>query len=35
MDAVLFALFGTVVDWHGGVVRDGEKLGATKRLDVD
>jgi len=34
VDAVLFALFGTVVDWHG-VVRDGEKLFATKRLDVD
>jgi FMN phosphatase YigB (HAD superfamily) len=27
VDAVFFDAFGTVVDWYGGVVRDGERLG--------
>jgi 2-haloacid dehalogenase len=35
VDALVFDVFGTVVDWHSGVVRDGEKLGDKKGLDVD
>jgi len=34
-DALLFDVFGTVVDWRGGVIRDGRKLGERKGLDVD
>ncbi len=33
--AVVFDVFGTVVDWRGGVVRDGEALAAAHRLSVD
>lgn len=33
--ALLFDVFGTVVDWRGGVIRAGEKLGREKDLDVD
>lgn len=33
--ALLFDVFGTVVDWRGGVVREGEILGEEKDLDVD
>lgn len=33
--ALLFDVFGTVVDWRGGVIREGEKLGREKGLDVD
>ena len=33
--ALLFDVFGTVVDWRGSVARAGEKLGAEKGLDVD
>ena len=35
VDALLFDVFGTVVDWRSGVVRDGERLGEEKGLDVD
>lgn len=35
MDAVFVDVFGTVVDWYGGIVCDGDRLGATKKLDVD
>jgi 2-haloacid dehalogenase len=35
VDAVFFDVFGTVVDWYGGVVRDGERLGEEKGLEVD
>jgi 2-haloacid dehalogenase len=35
VEALVFDVFGTVVDWRGGVVRDGERLGETKGLDVD
>ena len=35
VDVVFFDVFGTVVDWYGGVVRDGEKLGKEKGLKVD
>lgn len=33
--ALTFDVFGTVVDWRAGVVRDGRALGAAKGLDVD
>lgn len=35
VDALLFDVFGTVVDWRSGVVRDGEELGERKDIDVD
>lgn len=33
--ALLFDVFGTVVDWRGGVIRECERLGAEKGLSVD
>lgn len=35
VDALVFDVFGTVVDWRSGVVRDGERLGEAKGIDVD
>lgn len=35
VDALLFDVFGTVVDWRSGVIRDGEALGREHDLDVD
>ncbi|MFB6171672.1 MAG: haloacid dehalogenase type II [Haloarculaceae archaeon] len=35
VDALAFDVFGTVVDWRSGVVRDGERLGEARGLDVD
>ena len=35
VDALVFDVFGTVVDWRSGVIRDGEKLGAKRDVDVD
>ena len=35
VDALVFDVFGTVVDWRSGVTRDGEKLGAKRDVDVD
>ena len=35
VDALLFDVFGTMVDWRGGVIRDGERLGREKGLEVD
>jgi 2-haloacid dehalogenase len=35
IEALLFDVFGTVVDWRGGVIREGELLGREKGLDVD
>lgn len=35
VDALVFDVFGTVVDWHSGVVRDGKRLNEAKGLDVD
>ncbi|MFB6303675.1 MAG: haloacid dehalogenase type II [Haloferacaceae archaeon] len=35
VDALVFDVFGTVVDWRSGVVRDGERLGEAKGLSVD
>ena len=33
--ALTFDVFGTVVDWRGSVIREGERLNAEKRLYVD
>ena len=33
--ALIFDVFGTVVDWRGSVIREGEELGQEKNLDVD
>src|SRR5436853_6313760 len=33
--ALAFDVFGTVVDWRGGIIREGTALGAAKGLDVD
>jgi 2-haloacid dehalogenase len=35
VQAILFDVFGTVVDWRGGVIREGERLGGEKNLSVD
>lgn len=35
VDALVFDVFGTVVDWRSGVIRDGERLAERKGLDVD
>ena len=33
--ALTFDVFGTVVDWRSGIIRDGEALGRAKGLGVD
>jgi 2-haloacid dehalogenase len=33
--ALVFDVFGTVVDWRGSLVREGRRLGRAKRLRVD
>ena len=33
--ALTFDVFGTVVDWRGSIIREGEALGAAHGLDVD
>ncbi len=33
--ALCFDVFGTVVDWRGSVIREGEALGAAKGIDAD
>ena len=33
--ALAFDVFGTVVDWRGSIIREGELLSATKSLKVD
>jgi 2-haloacid dehalogenase len=33
--ALVFDVFGTVVDWRSSVIAEGEKLGREKHLDVD
>jgi 2-haloacid dehalogenase len=33
--ALLFDVFGTVVDWRSSVIREGERLGRARRLAVD
>ncbi len=34
-EALLFDVFGTVVDWRSSIIREGEELGRKKNLDVD
>ncbi len=33
--ALTFDVFGTVVDWRSGIIREGEALGARKGLELD
>jgi len=33
--ALVFDVFGTVVDWRGSIIREGEALSAAKGLNVD
>ena len=33
--ALTFDVFGTVVDWHGSIIREGQLLAANKGYDVD
>jgi 2-haloacid dehalogenase len=35
LKALVFDVFGTVVDWRSSVIREGETLGRKKDLDVD
>lgn len=35
VNALVFDVFGTVVDWRSGVIRDGERLNEAKGLNVD
>ena len=34
-EALVFDVFGTVVDWRSSLIREGEELGQRKHLDVD
>ena len=33
--ALTFDVFGTVVDWRGSIIREGEAFGAARGLDLD
>ena len=33
--ALTFDVFGTVVDWRGSIIREGERLGRARGLAVD
>lgn len=35
VEAILFDVFGTVVDWRTGIIREGERLGESKHIDID
>lgn len=35
VQALTFDVFGTVVDWRGSIIREGEALGAAHGLEVD
>ncbi len=35
MRALVFDVFGTVVDWRGSIIREGRRLGRAKGLRVD
>ena len=35
INALLFDVFGTVVDWRGSIIREGRAFGREKGLDVD
>jgi 2-haloacid dehalogenase len=34
-EALVFDVFGTVMDWRSSIIREGEKLGRKKNLDAD
>ena len=33
--ALVFDVFGTVLDWRSTIIREGEELGRHKNLDVE
>ena len=33
--ALVFDVFGTVVDWRGSLIREGRALGAARGIDID
>ena len=33
--ALTFDVFGTVVDWYGSIVAEGEEFGNTHGIDID
>lgn len=33
--ALVFDVFGTVVDWRGSIIREGRALGEKKKIDID
>ena len=35
LNALVFDVFGTVVDWRGSIIREGQLLGKRKGIDVD
>ena len=35
INALIFDVFGTVVDWRGSIIREGRAFGRAKGLDVD
>ena len=35
IEALVFDVFGTVVDWRGAVTADGRALGQRKGIDID
>src|SRR5215212_11800400 len=35
LEALVFDVFGTVVDWRSTVIREGEAVGREKNLDLD
>src|SRR5262245_56792233 len=35
VNALVFDVFGTVVDWRGSIVREGQLLGERKGIDID
>ena len=35
VDTLVFDVFGTVVDWRSGIIRDGRRIGESRDLTVD
>jgi len=35
IQALLFDVFGTVVDWRSSIIREGQALGMEKKIDID
>lgn len=33
--ALTFDVFGTVVDWHSSIIREGQRLGEERDMEVD